>query len=117
MNSKLQEIITIPAMVVPSMSTDEIHQTILETSLEYVKGNLPLHMLIIIATKIQYFMGIRGEDSTQVVNMLSRITELSHTNAQQKKLDVFIESILYESGDSVSLNETAPLSDSSQYLQ
>jgi hypothetical protein len=97
MNSKFQEIITIPAMAVPGMSTEEIRIAVLEASLEYVKGSLPLQTLTAIATKIQYFMGIRGEDSTHVQNMLSKITELAKNHTAQKEAVIFIENMLFES--------------------
>jgi hypothetical protein len=97
MNSKFQEIIATPAMSVPGMSTEEIRIAVLEASLEYVKGSLPLQMLAVIATKIQYFMGIRGEDSTHVQNMLSKITELAQNHIAPKEAVIFIENMLFES--------------------
>jgi hypothetical protein len=59
MNHKFQEIIETPAVVVPAMSTEEIRNTLFEASVEYIKQNLPLETLVLIATKIQYFMGMR----------------------------------------------------------
>jgi len=98
MNTKFQEIIEIPAMVVPAMSTEEINHTLLEASVEYIKHNLSLETLILIATKIQYFMGMRG-NGTEIANALSKITELATKNTYRKNADIFIDSILSQTAN------------------
>ncbi len=98
MNNKFQEIIAIPAIVVPSMSIQEIHIAILEASLEYIKGIIDLETLTVIATKMQYFMGMRGEDSRQIENILSQIGELS----DRKKMHTLIDTMLIDSVTNIS---------------
>jgi hypothetical protein len=90
MNSKFEGIISTPAMVVPAMTSEDIRTTLLEASVEYIKNNLSLETLILLATKIQYFMGMRGADSIQTSNLISQITELSKN---YKNTDIFVDSI------------------------
>lgn len=90
-------------MIVPSMSTEEIRIAIFEASVEYVKGTLDLQTLITIANKLQYFMGMREEDSTQIINILSEITELQSTFVDKKKIKMFIDAMHLESVDKLSI--------------
>ncbi|HSA84465.1 MAG TPA: hypothetical protein VLF20_06310 [Patescibacteria group bacterium] len=102
MKRKFQEIINTPAMVVPSMTTQEIHLTLLEASVEYVKNNLNLETLSELASKIKRFMGKRGEDNTQIDNILGNIADISSQGSTKEKKTVYINAMLLGSIEQIS---------------
>lgn len=93
MSNKFQEIIATPAMVVPAMTTEEIKTTLLEASVEYAKKNLSLDTLVLLASRIQSFMGLRGGDITKITNILSNIIDLSDNKKDTKKTGMFVETL------------------------
>ena len=77
MNSTFQAIIATPAMFVPAMTTEEIRNTLLEASIEYIKKSINLETLTLLASNIQHFMGMRGSEEAQLTNVLNRIVTSS----------------------------------------
>jgi len=80
MTSKFQEIINMPAVVVPNMTTEQIRSTLLESSIAYMQKKISLETLILVASKIRQFIGMRGEDGREVSNTLAQILSLQETN-------------------------------------
>lgn len=80
-------------MVVPAMTTEEINLTLLDASVQYIKKQITLETLTLLAAKIHCFMGLRGEKSVEIDDLIAQITQLTH----QQKTDLFFDSTLLKS--------------------
>ena len=74
---KIQSIIAYPATIVPALSEETIRVTLIEAINAYIEGDLHLGTLIMLATKIERYMGIRKELDVKLNDALTKIIGLS----------------------------------------
>lgn len=77
--NKLQLIISVPAMFVPSLSDESIRVSILEVITGYFEGNLSFEILLSIMDSLALFKGMRERTQLNVAisDVLFKINELS----------------------------------------
>ena len=73
----LQLILSYPAIIVPSLSEEDIQTRIVEAIQIYLKEEMSLEILLNMADSIHLFMGMRENQDTEIINALTKIDELS----------------------------------------
>lgn len=101
--NKFQVILSYPAMIVPSLTEDDMKITILEAILAYLEDDLTLATLVSLATTIQQYMGMREKDYNELHEGLAQITSLSqYLNTDKKSVLNKINETLVDALDSFS---------------